>query len=183
MDLHSPASCSRRRRLKSSVEPTYSFPSFALLRIYTYHIAVWPELRGLPSGASGGGWRRGWDSNPRARFCQATRFRGGLFQPLRHLSARYIILASTDKSHKRATEALLGLARLTQAVGRPRPYPAGCPRPELEGVPRGYKFPIRDGEIARAARTAQIRRERRCRNPLWSFPPRWPRASWRRQRT
>ena len=32
-------------------------------------------------------WRRGWDSNPRARFWQATRFRGGLFQPLRHLSA------------------------------------------------------------------------------------------------
>ena len=32
-------------------------------------------------------WRRGWDLNPRARFCQATRFRGGLFQPLRHLSA------------------------------------------------------------------------------------------------
>ena len=31
-------------------------------------------------------WRRGWDLNPRARFCQATRFRGGLFQPLRHLS-------------------------------------------------------------------------------------------------
>src|SRR5207302_8840731 len=31
-------------------------------------------------------WRRGWDSNPRARFWQATRFRGGLFQPLRHLS-------------------------------------------------------------------------------------------------
>src|SRR6267142_1217743 len=34
-----------------------------------------------------GGWRRGWESNPRARFCQATRFRGGLFRPLRHLSA------------------------------------------------------------------------------------------------
>jgi hypothetical protein len=32
-------------------------------------------------------WRRGWESNPRARFCQATRFRGGLFRPLRHLSA------------------------------------------------------------------------------------------------
>src|SRR6185437_5955935 len=32
-------------------------------------------------------WRRGWDLNPRARFYQATRFRGGLFQPLRHLSA------------------------------------------------------------------------------------------------
>src|ERR1700680_4231368 len=34
------------------------------------------------------GWRRWWDLNPRARFCQATRFRGGLFQPLRHLSTR-----------------------------------------------------------------------------------------------
>ncbi len=32
-------------------------------------------------------WRRGWESNPRARFYQATRFRGGLFRPLRHLSA------------------------------------------------------------------------------------------------
>jgi hypothetical protein len=32
-------------------------------------------------------WRRGWESNPRARVYQATRFRGGLFRPLRHLSA------------------------------------------------------------------------------------------------
>ena len=31
------------------------------------------------------GWRRGWDSNPRLSFPN-TRFRGGLFRPLRHLS-------------------------------------------------------------------------------------------------
>ena len=31
-------------------------------------------------------WRRGGDLNPRARY-RATRFRGELFQPLRHLSA------------------------------------------------------------------------------------------------
>lgn len=30
--------------------------------------------------------------NPRARFCQATRFRGGLFQPLRHLSGENSVL-------------------------------------------------------------------------------------------
>src|ERR1051326_4983336 len=35
--------------------------------------------------------RRGWDLNPRARFFQATRFRGGLFQPLRHLSEAFIL--------------------------------------------------------------------------------------------
>ncbi len=33
-------------------------------------------------------WRREWDSNPRAP-CRATRFRGELFRPLRHLSAVY----------------------------------------------------------------------------------------------
>ena len=31
-------------------------------------------------------WRRGWDSNPRLSFPN-TRFRGELFQPLRHLSS------------------------------------------------------------------------------------------------
>ena len=32
-------------------------------------------------------WRRGWDLNPRSSFPD-TRFRGELFQPLRHLSAK-----------------------------------------------------------------------------------------------
>jgi hypothetical protein len=45
-------------------------------------------------------WRRGWDLNPRARFYQATRFRGGLFQPLRHLSgARHLSLANVHRAH------------------------------------------------------------------------------------
>jgi hypothetical protein len=35
----------------------------------------------------GRGWRRGWDSNPRAG-CPATRFPSVLLQPLGHLSAR-----------------------------------------------------------------------------------------------
>ena len=38
------------------------------------------------------GWRRGWDLNPRSSFPD-TRFRGELFQPLRHLSAAGASLA------------------------------------------------------------------------------------------
>jgi hypothetical protein len=46
-------------------------------------------------------WRRGWDLNPRARFCQATRFRGGLFQPLRHLSERKVYRSRTFSAIRR----------------------------------------------------------------------------------
>jgi hypothetical protein len=47
---------------------------------------LWKSLSKEPNPLKTKEWRRGWDLNPRARFCQATRFRGGLFQPLRHLS-------------------------------------------------------------------------------------------------
>ncbi len=41
-------------------------------------------------------WRREWDSNPRAP-CRATRFRGELFRPLRHLSTKVDGLATLVK--------------------------------------------------------------------------------------
>lgn len=41
--------------------------------------------------------------NPRARFCQATRFRGGLFQPLRHLSGENGVM----KDYQRASRGTM----------------------------------------------------------------------------
>src|SRR5215472_8245645 len=55
VDSHRPWRCSSNRRLSSFVEPTYSFPSFLLEDIDV------PHRYGLPSGAFGVGWRRGWD--------------------------------------------------------------------------------------------------------------------------
>ena len=53
-------------------------------------------------------WRRGWESNPRARFCQATRFRGGLFRPLRHLSAVSVPFEISKDAYARQHHCLGG---------------------------------------------------------------------------
>ena len=52
--------------------------------------------------------------NPRARFYQATRFRGGLFQPLRHLSA-----ANAYKDYQRGKEG-------TTIRGKKNRFFVGC---------------------------------------------------------
>src|SRR5438105_9728275 len=66
--------------------------------------------------------RRGWDSNPRARFWQATRFRGGLFQPLRHLSPE----GSLTEAHFFSNPARAGRAGLPscgkKTLHRPRAF-------------------------------------------------------------
>src|SRR5271154_2142946 len=57
-------------------------------------------------------WRRGWDLNPRSSFPD-TRFRGELFQPLRHLSAagRGSSLAKAMKGHNSGSNSLNAIVR------------------------------------------------------------------------
>ena len=60
-------------------------------------------------------WRREWDSNPRAP-CGATRFRGELFRPLRHLSAVDIVGYYERRARKKSLNILAHSSRKTPEV-------------------------------------------------------------------
>ena len=53
-------------------------------------------------------WRRGWDLNPRLGFPN-TRFRGELFQPLRHLSSSSLANAPHPHNTTRACRYVVSI--------------------------------------------------------------------------